>query len=133
MTVPLDPCYFIPVNDLSDVREQLIEFRDDAIRAYHESDNPARRRALARTASSMDKFPNLLEGCVRSDATSGSSKEFDELISYLTPYWANQYRLAIERSGATVARNLGLPVDAANSVLSRLSSRKTAARPEAES
>jgi hypothetical protein len=124
---------FVPHDEFRRVREQLIPLSDDAIRAYHESDDPVRRRALARTACSLDRFPELLEGCVRSDAISGSSKEFDELISYVTPYWTKEYQLAIERSRATVARSLRLPDDSADSVLARLSSLEAAARPDAKS
>jgi hypothetical protein len=134
MTAPPDwLMMFGPRDDLHSIQDELIRFSDDAIRVYHESDDPVRRRAMARIACSVNRFPELLERCVRSDATSGSSGEFDELISYLTPYWAKQYWREIERSGVTVARNQRLPDDAANSVLARLSSRKAAARPDAKS
>jgi hypothetical protein len=108
------------LDELRRIRGPLKAFCDEVIRVYHESGDAMRRRAVARTACSVGRFAELITACVSNDAASGTSREIDELMSYLSPYWMHQNRRVIERAEATLAVNRRLPDEVANSALAKL-------------
>lgn len=87
-----------------DIRLEFVKSVRYASEHYMDITDADERRDCVRSACATERFPGLLQQCIKADAQSGNNKQTSELLSYVQPFWKKEYSESIRHVKSTLAR-----------------------------